>query len=66
MDLIILIGAIIFGIGLAITALNTKVHYGFFTHYERRNKSVGWLGMLLIVIGLGTIILKAFLNGQLN
>lgn len=66
MDIVILIGAVIFGIGLLITALNTKIRYGWFTHYENRNNGLSWIGILLIILGLGIILLKAYLNGQFN
>lgn len=66
MDIIILIGSIIFGIGILIYVLNTKVRYGFFTHYQSRNKGLAWISALLIIIGLGIIIVKAYLNGQLG
>ena len=47
--------------------LNTRVRYGFvLRRYESRN--VGWLfiSTLLLIIGLGMIIIKAYLNGQLS
>lgn len=66
MDIIILIGSIISGIGVIISAFNTKIRYGFFTHYESKNKGLSWISFILIIIGLGIIILKAYLNGQLS
>lgn len=49
-----------------ISAFNTKIRYGFFTHYDSRSKGLGWLAILLIIIGLGIVLLKAYLNGQLG
>lgn len=64
MDIIIVIGAVIFGIGVLTLAFNTKIRYGLVTRYTRRNKGVGWLGILLMLIGLVIILLKIYLNGQ--
>lgn len=66
MDIVILIGIIITGIGFVINVANTRVKYGWFTHYQSRNRPLNYISFLLIVIGLAIIIGKAYLNGQLN
>ena len=67
MDIIILIGVFIFMLGILITVFNTKIRYGFiFTHYEYRNRSMYWLSVILIILGLIIITIKAYLNGQFN
>lgn len=66
MDFIILFGAILFGIGLVISILNTHVSYGFFTRYRSKNRSWQIISIILIIIGLLIIIGKAYLNGQLS
>lgn len=66
MDYIILFGAILFGIGLVISILNTRGSYGFFTRYRSKNRSWQIISIILIIIGLLIIIGKAYLNGQLS
>lgn len=66
-DPVNLLGSVLFGISMIIFMLNTRVRYGFvLRRYESRN--VGWLfiSTLLLIIGLGMIIIKAYLNGQLS
>lgn len=66
-DSVILLGSVLFGISMIIFMLNTRVRYGFvLRRYESR--STGWLfiSILLLIIGLGMIIIKAHLNGQLS
>ncbi len=66
-DSVILLGSVLFGISMIIFMLNTRVRYGFvLRRYESR--STGWLfiSILLLIIGLGIIIIKAYLNGQLG
>jgi hypothetical protein len=66
-DPVILLGSVLFGISMIIFMLNTRVRHGFvLRRYESRN--VGWLfiSTLLLIIGLGMIIIKAYLNGQLS
>lgn len=66
MDFIILFGAILFGIGLVISILNTRVSYGFFKRYRSKNRTWQIISIILIIIGLLIIIGKAYLNGQLS
>ncbi|AVW10337.1 hypothetical protein [Lactiplantibacillus paraplantarum] len=66
MDLIIVIGSIIAGIGIIINVANTRVKYGWFTHYQSRSRPLNYVSLLLIIIGLIIVISKAYLNGQLN
>ena len=66
-DPVILLGSLLFGISMLIFMLNTRVRYGFvLRRYESR--STGWLfiSIFLLIIGLGMIIIKAYLNGQLS
>ena len=66
MDLMIAIGGLITGIGIIINVANTRIKYGWFTHYQSKNRSLNYVSLLLIAIGLIIIIGKAYLNGQLN
>ncbi|MDV0429814.1 hypothetical protein RXV91_02815 [Lactiplantibacillus sp. DA1] len=66
MDLMIVIGSIITGIGIIINVANTRVKYGWFTHYQSKSRPLNYVSLLLIVIGLVIIIGKSYLNGQLN
>lgn len=60
MDFIIAIG------GLIINVFNTRIKYGWFTHYQSKSRPLNYVSLLLIIIGLIIIIGKAYLNGQLN
>lgn len=66
MDFIIAIGGLITGIGLIINVFNTRIKYGWFTHYHSKSRPLNYVSLLLIIIGLIIIIGKAYLNGQLN
>lgn len=68
MDAIILIGAIIFGIGLLLLMLTTKFLYGRNWGYPYRttNKPLAALGWFLLIAGFLTIIFKAQANGQIG
>ncbi|WP_288530721.1 hypothetical protein [uncultured Secundilactobacillus sp.] len=66
MDTVIIIGVIIFAIGVLIAIGNSRISYGFFTHYGVANQGLAWISVLLIVIGLAIVIGKAYLNGQIG
>lgn len=64
-DLVILLGTILFGISIIIFMLNTRVRYGLlFRRYESRNVAWLFISILLLIIGLGIVFIKAYLNGQ--
>lgn len=66
-DPVILLGSVLFGISMIIFMLNTRVRYGFvLRRYESRNVEWLFISTLLLIIGLGMIIIKAYLNGQLS
>ena len=60
MDFIIAIGGLITGIGLIINVFNTRIKYGWFTHYQSKSRPLNYVSLLLIIIGL--IIIRAFDN----
>jgi len=64
MDIVIVIGGALFVLGMLIAAVNTRIDYGFFTHYRSVNRGVNLIAILLIIIGLGIVILKFMANGQ--
>ncbi|GFE99975.1 hypothetical protein [Lactiplantibacillus plantarum] len=66
MDFIIAIGGLVTGIGLIINVFNTRIKYGWCTHYQSKSRPLNYVSLLLIIIGLIIIIGKAYLNGQLN
>lgn len=66
MDRIILIGGIIFGIGILVGALNTKYRWSFWKYpYVWKNKKVGVISILLIIIGLLIVIAKAIYSSYI-
>ena len=68
MDAIILIGVIIFGVGLLLLMLTTKFVYGRNWGYPYRttNKPLAALGWFLLIIGFLIMIFKAKANGQIG
>ncbi|XKL31606.1 hypothetical protein P4B09_13040 [Lactiplantibacillus plantarum] len=51
MDFIIAIGGLITGIGLIINVFNTRIKYGWFTHYQSKSRPLNYVSLLLIIIG---------------
>lgn len=67
MDKIILIGSVIFGIGLLMGALNTKWKWQFWKYpFVSRNKGIAFFSLALIIIGLLTVIIRALSAGYLG
>ena len=43
MDFIIAIGGLITGIGLIINVFNTRIKYGWFTHYQSKSRPLNYV-----------------------
>lgn len=48
MDFIIAIGGLITGIGLIINVFNTRIKYGWFTHYQSKSRPLNYVSLLLM------------------
>ncbi len=67
MDKIILIGAVIFGIGLIIAVLNTKWKWQFGRYpFVNKSKGIAFLSWVIIIIGLCIVILRAVNEGYIG
>ncbi|KRL85576.1 hypothetical protein FC50_GL001749 [Lacticaseibacillus pantheris DSM 15945 = JCM 12539 = NBRC 106106] len=63
---LIAIGGGIFLVGMIIVALNTRMRYGFFTHYESHIPGLTVVGVIMVIVGLAMAIITAWANGQLG
>ncbi len=66
MDTLILVGALIVGLGLLIQIITAKWSWRLGGYYTSNNKPLSLFGWLLIIIGIIIIVLKAKMNGQLG
>lgn len=66
MDMIMLIGIIIFVVGLLINVANAKWSWKTGAYTASKNRIRTLLGWLLITIGLAIVIVTAYNNGQLG
>lgn len=64
MDNIILIGSVIFAIGVIINILNAKWSWKTGEYTRVKNRKVALIGWLFLLIGILIIVLKAYANGQ--
>ena len=65
MKIIMLLGIVLFVIGLLIQMITAKWSWWTFDYTSSHNKPLSFIGWILITIGLGLVILTAYLNGQL-
>ncbi|MCK8606991.1 hypothetical protein [Apilactobacillus ozensis] len=63
MQIAIFLGIFVFAIGILLCIFTTRWNYGLYTS---SNRPISCLGLLLIALGIGIIILFAYLNGQFD
>ncbi|EUJ38014.1 hypothetical protein BCAMP_09155 [Brochothrix campestris FSL F6-1037] len=66
MNKMILVGAIIFGIGLFIQLITAKWSWRLGGYYKSKNKPLSLIGLCIIILGLVIIVMSAIANGQLK
>lgn len=66
MKIIMILGIVLFTIGLLIQMITAKWSWWRGGYYSSNNKPLSFIGWLSIISGLGIVLLVAYLNGQLG